>query len=147
MLLCCCLRFSSQATARLKQNRLVLRNYRLSTKQRPTKGHPLKWTRSSRKCTRPWDHNLPRLALIGSNLIRAPEEFPKSETYWSYVRNLAINFVASPPVSVEQMPLMQLYSPANPYSLESDHCYQSSSYENCISYNKRRLFLMQVLTR
>jgi len=25
------------------------------------------------------------------------------------------------------MPLMQLYSPANPYSLESDHCYQSDS--------------------
>jgi len=54
-----------------------------------------------------------------------PEKFRKSAVYSSYVRNQAINFAAAQPASAQKMPLMQLYAPANPYSLESDHFYQS----------------------
>jgi len=98
-------------------------------KTRTYKGSPLK-ANTLRSSLRRNKALGPQHTTPGSDRLHfdpRPDEFQKSETYPSYVRNLAINFVATQPASAQQMPLMQLYRPANPYSLESDHCYQSDS--------------------
>jgi len=54
-----------------------------------------------------------------------PQNSLGGAAYRSFVRNLAINFTAttSQLTSGLNMPLLQLYGPANPYALENDHDY------------------------
>ena len=106
-------------------------------KTKTYKGSPLKahTLRSSLLCNKALGS---QPTTVGSDRLHfdpRPEELRKSDMYSSYVRNLAINFAAAQPSSAQQMPLMQLHGPANPYSLESDHCYQSDTMSDSMLVN------------
>ena len=76
---------------------------------------------------------LPKKATVNNN-TNAPLNFDPRSTkyqnapgYTSFVRNMVLNYCYQSSNGESSMPFVQMYNPANPYALESDHQYMSKT--------------------